>query len=84
VTKAPLELGGEMHLTNTTICRNKSDEEVARIIFDESFPPGWRIESKACPSFEHKFSTELEALNVWHHDFDRETGGLLQQGYSGD
>ena len=60
-----------------TIFRNKKDEEVARVIFDENFPPGWRIESKARQRFEHKFSTELEACNVWHHDFDPETGRLV-------
>jgi hypothetical protein len=63
-----------------TIFRNKRDEEVARVIFDENFPPGWRIESKARQSFEHKFSTEQEAFNVWHHDFDPETGRLWRQG----
>jgi len=26
--------------------RNKRDEEVARVMFDENFPSGWRIESK--------------------------------------
>jgi hypothetical protein len=65
---------------NITIFRNQKDEEVARVIFDERFPPGWRIESKARQTFEHKFSTELEALSVWHQDFDPETGGLCQQG----
>jgi hypothetical protein len=30
-----------------TIFRNKKDEEVARVTFDENFPRGWRIESKA-------------------------------------
>src|SRR5260370_33138289 len=44
-----------------TIFRNKRDEEVARVTFDETFPRGWRIESKAHQSFDHKFSTELEA-----------------------
>jgi hypothetical protein len=48
-----------------TIFRNKKSEEVARFIFDENFPPGWRIESKAHQSFDHKFSTEQEACNVW-------------------
>lgn len=42
--------------------------------------PGWRIESRARQRFEHKFSTEQEAFNVWHQDFDPETGRLLQQG----
>lgn len=65
-----------------TIFRNRKDEEVARVIFDENFPPGRRIESKARQSFEHKFSTEQEAFNAWQHDFDPETGRLLQQGYS--
>ena len=30
-----------------TIFRNKKEEEVARATFDENFPRGWRIESKA-------------------------------------
>jgi hypothetical protein len=63
-----------------TIFRNKKDEEVARVIFDENFPPGWRIESKTRQRFEHKFSTDLEAFNAWHHDFDPETGRLSRQG----
>jgi hypothetical protein len=63
-----------------TIFRNKKEEEVARVIFDKNFPPGWRIESMARQSFEHKFSTELEAFKAWHHDFDPETGGLWHQG----
>ncbi len=29
-----------------TIFRNKRDEEVARVTFDETFPRGWRIESQ--------------------------------------
>ena len=61
-----------------TIFRNKKDEEVARVTFDENFPQGWRIESKAHQSFNHKFSTEQEACDVWHHDFDPETGRLRQ------
>jgi hypothetical protein len=65
-----------------TIFHNKKHEEVARVIFDENFPPGWRIESKARQTFEHKFSTDLEAFNVWHHDFDPETGRLWRQGLS--
>jgi hypothetical protein len=63
-----------------TIFRNKKDEEVARVTFDENFPRGWRIESKAHQSFDHKFSTEREACDVWHHDFDPETGRLRQRG----
>jgi hypothetical protein len=59
---------------------NKRDEEVARVVFDETFPPGWRIESNTHQRFEHKFSTELEACNIWHLDFDPETGRLRQQG----
>jgi hypothetical protein len=63
-----------------TIFRNKKGEEVARVAFDESFPQGWRIKSKANESFDHKFSTEQEACDVWHHDFDPETGRLRQAG----
>jgi hypothetical protein len=63
-----------------TVFRNKRGEEVARLIFDENFPPGWRIRSKARKSFEHKFSTELEAFSVWHCDFDPDTGRMLQHG----
>jgi hypothetical protein len=63
-----------------TIFRNKKDEEVARVTFDENFPRGWRIESKAHQNFDHKFSTEQEACDVWHHDFDPETGRLRQRG----
>lgn len=62
-----------------TIFRNKRGEEVARVIFDEGFPPGWRIESKARQSFEHKFTTELEAFKAWQHDFDPETGRLVHR-----
>jgi hypothetical protein len=65
--------------TKLTVFRNKKDEEVARVIFDENFPPGWRIEPKARQRFRHKFSTEEEAFNAWHHDFDPETGRLRQQ-----
>ena len=61
-----------------TIFRNKRDEELARIIFDENFPRGWRIESKPHQRFDHRFSTEQEACDVWHHDFDPETGKLLK------
>ena len=61
-----------------TIFRNERDEEVGRVIFDENFPPGWRIESKNRQSFEHKFTTELEAFKVWRQDFDPETGTLRQ------
>jgi hypothetical protein len=57
-----------------TIFRNKRDEEVARITFDENFPQGWRIVSKGHRRFDHKFSTEQEACDVWHRDFDPETG----------
>lgn len=67
-----------MSMPAKIIFRNKKNEEVARVIFDENFPPGWRIESKAQQSFDHKFSTELEACNVWHHDFDPETGRQWQ------
>jgi hypothetical protein len=74
-------LGGQMSIpAKLTIFRNKRDEEVARVIFDENFPPGWRIQSKVRQSFEHKFSTEQEAFNAWHHDFDPETGRLWQHG----
>ena len=66
--------------TKPTIFRNSNDEEVARVVLDEDFPPGWRIESEARQGFDHKFSTELEAFNVWHHDFDPETGRLLHHG----
>jgi hypothetical protein len=62
-----------------TIFRNQRDEEVARVIFDESFPPGWRIKPKAHRRFDHKFSTEQQACDVWHHDFDPETGKLRKQ-----
>jgi hypothetical protein len=61
---------------NITIFRNKKDEEVARVIFDETLPRGWRIESKALQGFDHKFSTEQAACDVWHQDFDPETGKL--------
>lgn len=67
--------------SNVTIFRNQQDEEVARVIFEETFPSGWRIKSKIThQKLEHRFSTELEAFNVWHHDFDPETGSLRQQG----
>lgn len=75
----PWSLGRQMSMpVKMTIFRNKKDEEVARVIFDENFPPGWRIESKVQQRFEHKFSTEVEACSTWHHDFDPETGRLWQ------
>jgi hypothetical protein len=60
------------------IFHNKRDEEVVRITFDENFPPGWRIQCKPHQRFDHKFSTEQEACDVWHHDFDPETRKLLK------
>jgi hypothetical protein len=58
------------------IFRNREDEDVARVTFDENFPRGWRIESKALQGFDHKFSTAQAACDVWHQDFDLETGKL--------
>ena len=71
-----------MSPAKTTIFLNKKHEEVARVTFDENFPPSWRIESKVRQGFEHKFSTELEAFNVWHYDFDRKLGDCGRQGQS--
>jgi hypothetical protein len=34
--------------------------------------------ANAHQNFDHKFSTEQEACDVWHHDFDPETGRLRQ------
>jgi hypothetical protein len=62
--------------TKITIFRNKKVEEVARVTFNESSPRGWRLESKALQGFDHKFSTEQAACDVWHQDFDPETGKL--------
>lgn len=62
--------------TMITIFRNKKDEEVARVTFNESSPQGWRIEFKTQRRFDHTFSTEQAACDVWHQDFDPETGKL--------
>jgi hypothetical protein len=48
-----------------TIFRNKKDEEVARVTFDENFPRGWRIESKAHQSFETRALQSANCPRCW-------------------
>jgi hypothetical protein len=61
---------------STLIYRNKKQEEVARVIFDDHEIPGWCIKSKAEPSFKRKFAARGEACAVWLREFDPETGKL--------
>jgi hypothetical protein len=57
-----------------TILRNSKGEEVAAILFDEE-SHRWRIISKAEP-FKRTFATEKEAFDVWHANFNAQTGKL--------
>ena len=68
-------------MTGTTlIYRNKNEEEVARVFFDEHDVPGWCIKSQAEPSFRRKFAAQHEACAVWMREFDPETGKLRPTG----
>ena len=59
------------------IFRNKKQEEVARVTFDDNGVPGWCIKSKVEPNFKRKFAACQEACAVWNREFDPETGKLL-------
>jgi len=61
--------------TNKTILRNGQGAEVAAILFDED-SRRWRIVSKAEPNFKRDFPTQKEAFDVWHANFNAETGKL--------
>jgi hypothetical protein len=58
-----------------TILRNRKGEEVATILSDEK-SGRWRIVSKAEPTFKRTFATEKEAFDVWHANFNAQTGKL--------
>jgi hypothetical protein len=58
---------------------NKKQEEVARVIFDDTEVPGWCIRSKGEPSFKRKFAAQREACAVWLREFDPETGKLISK-----
>jgi hypothetical protein len=57
------------------ILRNSKGEEVAAILSDEE-SHRWRIVSKAEPTFQRTFATEKEAFDVWHANFNAQTGRL--------
>lgn len=61
---------------STLVYRNKKQEEVARVVFDDDGVPGWCIKSKAEPGFKRKFAAQREACAVWLREFDPETGKL--------
>ena len=61
---------------STLIYRNKKQDEVARVMFDDNEVPGWCIKSKAEPGFKRKFAVRQEACAVWMREFDPETGRL--------
>jgi len=61
--------------TNKTILRNRHGAEVAAIFLDED-SRRWRIVSKGEPQFKRDFSTQKEAFDVWHTNFNAETGKL--------
>jgi hypothetical protein len=61
--------------TNRTILRNRDGAEVAAIFFDED-SRRWRIISKGEPKFKRDFVTQKEAFDVWHANFNAETGEL--------
>jgi hypothetical protein len=58
-----------------TILRNSKGEKVAEILFDEK-SGRWRIVPKAEPTFKRTFATEKEAFDVWHANFNAQTGKL--------
>jgi hypothetical protein len=51
---------------------------VAAILSDEK-SGRWRIVSKAEPTFKRTFATEKEAFDVWHANFNAQTGKLRKQ-----
>jgi hypothetical protein len=57
------------------ILRNSKGEEVAEILFDDK-SGRWRIAVKAEPHFKRTFATEKEAFDVWHANFNAQTGKL--------
>ena len=61
-----------------TILRNSKGEEVAAILVDEA-SHRWRIVSKTEPTFKRTFATEKEAFDVWHANFNAQTGKLRKQ-----
>lgn len=61
---------------STMIYRNKNDEEIARVTFDDTDVPGWCIRSKGEPGFKRKFAAQQEACAIWNREFDPETGRL--------
>jgi hypothetical protein len=58
-----------------TILRNRKGEQVATILSDEQ-SGRWRIVSRAEPTFKRTFATEKEAFDVWHANFNAQTGKL--------
>ena len=58
-----------------TILRNNKGQEVAVILVDEK-SLRWQIVSKAEPTFKRTFDTEKEAFDVWHANFNAQTGKL--------
>jgi hypothetical protein len=57
------------------ILRNRKGKEVATILSDEQ-SGRWRIVSRAEPTFKRTFATEKEAFDVWHANFNTQTGKL--------
>ena len=58
-----------------TILRNSKGKEVAAILFEEE-SRRWRIVSKAEPTFKRTFASQTEAFDVWHANFNAQTGKL--------
>jgi hypothetical protein len=58
-----------------TTLRNRKGDEVAAILSDEK-SGRWRIAVKAEPHFKRTFATEKEAFDVWHANFNAQTGKL--------
>jgi hypothetical protein len=61
-----------------TVLRNSKGEQVATILSDEK-SSRWRIISKTEPTFKRTFATEKEAFDVWHANFNAQTGKLRKQ-----
>jgi hypothetical protein len=61
-----------------TVLRNSKGEETAAILFDEQ-SGRWRIVSKTEPTFKRTFATEKKAFDVWHANFNAQTGKLRKQ-----
>jgi hypothetical protein len=60
---------------NKIFLRNRHGDEVAAIFLDED-SRRWRIISKCEPKFKRDFATQKEAFDVWHANFNAETGKL--------